>query len=115
MRTLKVFLLMAATGALAFMIWARNVPGMPAASAAAPLPDDFMWGVSSSAFQSEGGRVDSNMQRLNDAGGDPKQDPYGKSVDFRHRYREDVALAKSLGANTYRIGISWARLEPKKG
>jgi beta-glucosidase len=36
-------------------------------------------------------------------------------VDFRHRYREDVGLAKDLGVNTYRIGISWARVEPQKG
>ncbi len=78
-----------------------------------PLPPEFIWGVSASGYQSEGGNVDSNWDRYNaDA---PTQDRYGRSVDFRHRYREDVALASDLGVNTFRIGINWARVEPRKG
>jgi len=78
-----------------------------------PLPSDFIWGVSASGYQSEGGNVDSNWDRYNAAA--PDQDRYGSSVDFRHRYREDVSLAKDLGVNTFRIGINWARVEPRKG
>lgn len=78
-----------------------------------PLPSDFIWGVSASGYQSEGGNVDSNWDRYNAAA--PDQDRYGSSVDFRHRYREDVGLAKDLGVNTFRIGINWARVEPRKG
>lgn len=78
-----------------------------------PLPADFIWGVSSSGYQSEGGNVDSNWDRYNDAS--PTQDRYGSSVDFRHRYREDIALARDLGCNTFRIGINWARVEPRRG
>lgn len=89
------------------------VPEAPPPISAAPLPADFMWGVSSSAFQSEGGRIDNNILRFNDS--EPTQDRYGLSVDFRHRYREDVALAKDLGVNTYRVGINWARVEPQPG
>jgi beta-glucosidase len=102
---------------LGLKLWLR-VPPAPPVAAAQPLPADFIWGVSSSAFQSEGGDVDSNMLRNNKkAVGAQKhpEDPYGSSVDFRHRYREDVALAKGLGINTYRIGINWARVEPKQG
>lgn len=76
------------------------------------LPADFIWGVSSSGFQSEGGELDSNWNRRHQK---PDSDPYGMSVDFRHRYREDIQLAKNLGVNTYRIGINWARVEPKQG
>jgi beta-glucosidase len=78
-----------------------------------PLPADFIWGVSSSGYQSEGGNVDSNWDRYNAAS--PTQDRYGSSVDFRHRYREDIALARELGCNTFRIGINWARVEPRRG
>ena len=78
-----------------------------------PLPKDFLWGVAASAYQTEGGNVDSNWDRYNAT--TPGQDPYGKSVDFRHRYREDIALARDLGVNTYRIGINWARVEPRPG
>ncbi len=95
-----------------------NIPPAPSVAAAQPLPAGFIWGVSSSAFQSEGGDIDSNILRINKkAVGSAKnpQDPYGNSVDFRHRYRDDIALAHELGINTYRIGINWARIEPKKG
>lgn len=85
----------------------------PSASNPAPLPPGFIWGVSTSGYQSEGGNVDSNWDRYNAA--TPSQDRYGRSVDFRHRYREDVALASDLGINTFRIGINWARVEPRKG
>src|SRR5579872_322515 len=102
---------------LGLKLWLRVAPAPPIAPAQA-VPAGFIWGVSSSAFQSEGGEVDSNMLRLNrKAVGDKKhpEDPYGSSVDFRHRYREDIALARGLGVNTYRIGISWARVEPRPG
>lgn len=77
------------------------------------LPADFIWGVSSSAFQSEGGDVDANWNRYNAKSG--SMDAYGRSVDFRHRYHEDIDLAGDLGVNTYRISISWARVEPREG
>jgi beta-glucosidase len=79
----------------------------------APLPSDFIWGVSASGWQSEGGHVDSNWSRYNAE--TPSQDRYGSSVDFRHRYREDIALAKDLGVGMFRIGINWARVEPREG
>jgi len=86
---------------------------MTGSTALPPLPDDFVWGVSASGYQSEGGALDSNWDRYNAA--DRRQDPYGTSVDFRHRYAEDIGLAKDLGINTYRIGINWARVERTKG
>ncbi|HVT34240.1 MAG TPA: family 1 glycosylhydrolase [Nevskiaceae bacterium] len=97
----------------AWVGWAALPPPASRVEPVKPLPADFIWGVSSSAFQSEGGRVDSNIQRRNDAS--PQEDRYGNAVDFRHRYREDIALAKQLGINTYRMGIDWARVEPQKG
>lgn len=82
-------------------------------SALPPLPGDFIWGVSASGYQSEGGALDSNWDRYNAA--TPGQDAYGSSVDFRHRYAEDIGLAKDLGVDTFRIGINWARVERRKG
>lgn len=78
-----------------------------------PFPASFIWGVSASGYQSEGGNVDSNWDRYNAA--TAGQDAYGTSVDFRHRYREDIQLARDMGVNTFRIGINWARLERTKG
>ncbi len=74
----------------------------------------FLWGVASSGFQSEGGRIDSNWQRYVDAA-ERGEEPYRAAVDFRHRYEEDIALARDLGANAFRFGVSWARVEPREG
>lgn len=99
---------------LAWLGWSLKGPAqVPVVALDSRMPADFIWGVSSSAFQSEGGNVDSNWNRYNDS--HPEQDRYGRAVDFRHRYRDDIALAHDLGINTYRIGISWARIEPQKG
>ncbi|NGY03162.1 glycoside hydrolase family 1 protein [Solimonas terrae] len=98
---------------LLVVCWNWRPASVPVVAVQGPMPAGFIWGVSSSAFQSEGGDVDSNWNRYNDR--TPGQDRYGRSVDFRHRYRDDIELARTLGINTYRIGISWARIEPKKG
>ncbi|WP_158887570.1 glycoside hydrolase family 1 protein [Amycolatopsis anabasis] len=79
-------------------------------AAAAPDPEPFHWGVASSGFQSEGSAPDSNWRRYAET-----EEPYRNSVDFRHRYAADIALAKDLGVNTYRFGVEWARIEPAKG
>ena len=109
-RKLALVLVVAAPLALA---WGLMRPAPVPVIAARPMPPGFIWGVSSSGFQSEGGAIDSDWSRRNAA--DKKQDRYGTAVDFRHRYREDIALARDLGVNTYRIGINWTRVEPQPG
>lgn len=85
----------------------------PAARATGPLPDDFLWGVAASGFQTEGSSPDSNWRRYSNSG--RLHDRIGTAVDFRHRYREDIALAKSLGVRVYRVSVEWARVEPAPG
>ncbi|MEN0133909.1 MAG: family 1 glycosylhydrolase [Rhodococcus sp. (in: high G+C Gram-positive bacteria)] len=86
----------------------------PAAAVhAAPLPDDFLWGVATSGFQSEGSSPDSNWRRYSDAG--RTHDAIGNSVDFRHRYAEDIARAADLGVDVFRFGVEWARVQPAPG
>ncbi|MYR05135.1 family 1 glycosylhydrolase [Gordonia sp. SID5947] len=89
--------------------------GAPAtgAPALAPLPRDFAWGVASSGFQSEGSSPDSNWRRYVASGA--THDRVGTSVDFRHRFRDDIRLAKALGVKVYRVGVEWARVEPRPG
>jgi beta-glucosidase len=86
----------------------------PAAAVhAAPLPDDFLWGVATSGFQSEGSSPDSNWRRYSDSG--RTHDAIENSVDFRHRYAEDIARAADLGVDVFRFGVEWARVEPAPG
>ena len=79
----------------------------------APLGPDFLWGVASSGFQSEGSAPDSNWTRYIAEG--RVEDPYLDSVDFVHRHAEDIGRAADLGVDTYRIGIEWARVQPHPG
>ena len=84
------------------------------------LPKSFMWGVSSSGFQSEGYTKKSNWNYYirRDSGPDPvgsPKEPYGNSVDFFHQYRGDIKRAARLGVDTYRISINWSRVEPEPG
>ncbi|MFE3798091.1 family 1 glycosylhydrolase [Nocardia tengchongensis] len=92
---------------------------VPGAASTAPetrtgaLGEDFLWGVAASGFQSEGQSPDSNWTRYIEA--NPGWDRLGDSVDFRSRFRSDIAAAKNLGVRVFRIGVEWARLEPQPG
>ena len=72
---------------------------------------EFLWGVSSSGFQSEGSSPDSNWSRYSASG--RTHDPIGTAVDFRHRYREDIARAADLGIDVFRFSVEWARVQPR--
>lgn len=98
---------------------AASVLVAPAAQAQTPaippVPPEFHWGVATSGFQGEGAPPDSNWRRYTQAKTPEVKDPYGNSVDFRHRYPEDIARAKAMGVNTFRFSIEWARVETAPG
>ncbi|HUO46226.1 MAG TPA: GH1 family beta-glucosidase [Acidimicrobiia bacterium] len=79
-----------------------------------PLPPDFHWGVSTSAYQIEGGRTDgkgdSIWDTLSDSGGLP--DRGDVTCDHYHRWEEDVELMAELGIDAYRFSLAWTRLLP---
>jgi beta-glucosidase len=76
------------------------------------FPPNFLWGVATAGYQSEGSAPDSNWARY---AKDRSKDPYGNAVDFRHRYPADLKLARNLGVNVFRTSIEWARIEPEQG
>ncbi|WP_217370959.1 GH1 family beta-glucosidase [Nonomuraea antri] len=76
----------------------------------ARFPADFVWGVSTSAYQIEGatsadGRGPSIWDTFVQGGSD--------ACDHYHRYREDVRLMKDLGVAAYRFSVSWPRVLPQ--
>jgi beta-glucosidase len=93
----------------------------PNAVGAVAFPDGFLWGAATAAYQIEGaawtdGRTDSIWDAFARvpgavAGGDDG----AVACDHYHRYRDDVALMKSLHLGTYRFSTSWARVRPDGG
>src|SRR5437868_6803256 len=76
---------------------------------------DFLWGVSTAAFQIEeaAGRGPSGWDAFVAQKGRIR-DGSNASVMTGHieRYVEDVALMKELGVGAYRFSISWPRVQP---
>ena len=82
------------------------------------FPDDFVWGVATSAQQIEGGRNDGGR-------GDSVWDHYAtqkgaiedgsnadRACDHFDRWRGDIELMSWLGLGAYRFSTSWSRIMP---
>ncbi|HKA69986.1 MAG TPA: family 1 glycosylhydrolase, partial [Actinomycetes bacterium] len=88
------------------------------ASASRQLPDGFRWGVATSSHQVEGawdedGKGPSIWDTFAHTPGKVKNDENADVAnDHYHRYAEDVALMKNLGANAYRFSVAWPRIFP---
>ncbi|WP_395108577.1 GH1 family beta-glucosidase [Actinomadura sp. SCN-SB] len=82
------------------------------------FPGDFLWGVSTSAFQIEGaldedGRGPSSWDAFTAEPGRIKDGTDARiATGHYHRYREDVALMADLGVGAYRFSIAWPRVVP---
>lgn len=79
------------------------------------FPEGFLWGASTAAHQVEGNNVNSDWWVREHAPGTDLAEPSGDAADSYHRYPEDIALLASLGFNSYRFSIEWARIEPEQG
>lgn len=79
------------------------------------FPDDFRWGVATAGHQVEGNNTNSDIWLLEHVPGTIFAEPSGDSIDHYHRYRDDIALIASLGFDTFRFSLEWARIEPEPG
>ncbi len=100
---------LAAAAALLLPLPAGAEPARRAASAPAPLGPDFVWGVATSGFQTEGHAPDSNWTRYIATGA---VEPYHDSVRFLDNYADDIDRAARMGATSFRMSIEWARVQP---
>jgi beta-glucosidase len=96
-----------------------GAPELSRSHAPLGLPRDFVWGTATSAYQIEGawqdgGRGESIWDRFVRTPGAIRSGDTGNiALDHYHRYKDDVALMKSLGARAYRFSIAWPRLFPQ--
>ena len=88
------------------------------------FPKNFLWGVSTSAYQIEGGIIndwsqwgksEKRTRKLKRKGKNPDDFICGQACDSYNRYKEDAKLVKELNCGAYRLGIEWARIEPEEG
>ncbi len=83
------------------------------------FPDGFLWGASTAAYQIEGspladGAGPSIWHRfVHTPGLTANGDTGDVACDHYNRYREDVALMRSLGLQAYRFSINWGRVFPE--
>lgn len=83
-----------------------------------PFPDDFVWGVATSAFQIEGaahadGKGESIWDRFCRQPGAIADGSNGElACDHYHRLEQDLDLIQALGVDAYRFSVSWPRVQP---
>lgn len=75
----------------------------------------FLWGVATAGHQIEGGNVNSDYWVMEHVPGTYFKDTSGDACDSFSRWREDIALIRSAGLNSYRFSVEWARIEPEPG
>jgi beta-glucosidase len=82
------------------------------------FPDQFMWGVATSAYQIEGawdrdGRGISVWDRFSHTPGRVVNGDTGDTACAHYdRYLEDVAAMAAMGVRSYRFSLAWPRLFP---
>ncbi|MCX7619322.1 MAG: family 1 glycosylhydrolase [Acidimicrobiales bacterium] len=81
------------------------------------LPAGFLFGVSDSGYQSEGGYNSPGEPANNWASWERngRVTPAGVGNQFWNRYPEHFDRAAEAGCNSYRLSVEWARCEPAPG
>src|SRR3712207_5870792 len=98
--------------------WNSDVCSSDLPTAARSFPTGFYWGTATSAYQIEGawnedGKGPSTWDTFAHTPGKIRNGDTGDVAnDHYHRYKEDVALMKDIGANAYRFSIAWPRIFP---
>ena len=83
------------------------------------FPEGFLWGSATASYQiegavAEGGRTPSIWDTFSHTPGKVLNGDTGDVADDHyHRFREDVALMRSLGLQSYRFSVAWPRITPQ--
>jgi beta-glucosidase len=91
------------------------------------FPTGFVWGAGAAAYQIEGAAREDERgpsvwdgftphdaaPRDNAPRDNTPRDHANVACDHYHRWREDVALMKTLGLGAYRLSIAWPRVMPQ--
>ena len=87
----------------------------PERPASLTFPPGFLWGVSTAAYQVEGGRSNSQWEAWEADGRIKSGDHRGLACNWWQDPEPDFELARGLGLNALRLSVEWSRLEPQEG
>ena len=102
---------------------ALTLPDLALAAAPPPpapssFPEGFLWGSATASYQVEGAvKADGRGTTIWDTfahtpGKVHAGDTGDVADDYYHRYKQDIALMKSLGLKACRFSIAWSRIFP---
>jgi len=94
---------------------AAALPASALGASARRFPAGFRWGASTAGHQIEGNNTNSDLWLVENLSPTIYKERSGDTCDSYHRWRQDIALLKAIGLNSYRMSIEWARIEPSPG
>jgi beta-glucosidase len=81
----------------------------------ARIPTDFLWGAATAGHQVEGNNTNSDVWAVEHAKPSIFVESSGDACDSFNRWPEDMDIVRTLGLNSYRFSLEWARIEPSEG
>ncbi|WP_226635077.1 glycoside hydrolase family 1 protein [Novosphingobium profundi] len=101
------------TGALAGLV--PGTVGRASAASRRVFPEEFRWGAATAAYQVEGNNTNSDTWALEHADPTTFTDMSGDAANSFELWPRDLDLVITLGLDTYRFSLEWARIEPARG
>jgi beta-glucosidase len=85
------------------------------AAGARAFPKGFLWGAATAAHQIEGNNVNSDSWVLENVKPTLFKEPSLDAANSLELWPVDLDLVQSMGLNSYRFSLEWARIEPEPG
>jgi beta-glucosidase len=79
------------------------------------FPRGFLWGAATAGHQIEGNNTNSDFWLLENVRPTVFREPSGDATGSLRLWRTDQDLARTIGLNSYRFSLEWARIEPEEG
>ncbi|NML94481.1 family 1 glycosylhydrolase [Novosphingobium olei] len=79
------------------------------------FPRGFLWGASTAGHQVEGNNTNSDCWLIEHVTPTLFRESSGDACNSFLLWEQDLDLVKSIGLNSYRFSIEWARIEPAEG
>ncbi|WP_225206695.1 family 1 glycosylhydrolase [Novosphingobium huizhouense] len=79
------------------------------------FPQGFLWGASTAGHQVEGNNTNSDCWLLEHVTPSLFRESSGDACNSFLLWEQDLDLVQSIGLNSYRFSIEWARIEPAEG